>query len=252
MFDKKVREKPCLRCEVPLRDVNSRHCPSCGLAVWLSMSGNDGLEASNPGWMRRMQRASFVLIAAAAATFLSLIMIRLAPETSLVLQAGCYLLSASLILHHIGMVALCAYERRHPDRMRGVRIAAIVIAIIGISCAIPTAMAAASNHSANQSTRLTATSPADDDHERPPARAYRQHTQLEIVPTFEAIAIVASTIVIWGWNRSLARRGQSHSVGRWCSWLLTGPLLALFFIAPLLRAVLPQGAWQATFILSLF
>jgi len=61
--DKKAREKPCLRCGRSLRGVvDARHCPECGLAVWLSLGGNDALEWSNPPWLGRLSMVCGMLV----------------------------------------------------------------------------------------------------------------------------------------------------------------------------------------------
>src|SRR2546423_5256295 len=65
--DPKAREKPCLRCGYSLRKLpDARHCPECGLSVWLSLKQGDSLDLSNPAWLRRLATACWVIAAAHA------------------------------------------------------------------------------------------------------------------------------------------------------------------------------------------
>src|SRR3954451_3565540 len=61
--DKQARLKPCLRCGYSLRHIaGAKNCPECGLAVRVSLSGNSGLEWSNPRW-QRFRALAFAILA---------------------------------------------------------------------------------------------------------------------------------------------------------------------------------------------
>ncbi len=61
--DKQARLKPCLRCGYSLLHIaGSKNCPECGLAVRVSLSGNTGLEWTNPRWQRFLAFGVSVLV----------------------------------------------------------------------------------------------------------------------------------------------------------------------------------------------
>src|SRR5687767_15825931 len=76
--DPRAREKPCLRCGLSLRKLlDAKHCPQCGLSVWLSLNQNDTMDWSNPAWLRAMSIGAAImapaqLLALAAYVFLGL------------------------------------------------------------------------------------------------------------------------------------------------------------------------------------
>src|SRR5688572_30606498 len=110
--DRKAREKPCLRCGYSLRHLaDARHCPECGLSVWLSLNDDDALDRSNPQWLMRMSLGALIL---ALAQMLGLILwivfwfsdtvddlamrMRFSPLRIALMAVSCY-----LIVAHIGM-----------------------------------------------------------------------------------------------------------------------------------------------------
>jgi hypothetical protein len=63
--DRRAREKPCLRCGYSLRKLtDTRHCPECGLSIWLSLNSNDSLDWSNPAWLQRISTAAWIMAVA--------------------------------------------------------------------------------------------------------------------------------------------------------------------------------------------
>jgi hypothetical protein len=133
--DARSREKPCLRCGYSLRKLaDSRHCPECGLSVWLSLNNNDVLDASNPAWLRRMSLAAWamagittVAILAMAATWIGTIGGTPSSSTIQTLIVGFF-----IIAYHAALWGLAAHEQRYPDRLKVYRIAAQSIAVIGV------------------------------------------------------------------------------------------------------------------------
>jgi hypothetical protein len=133
--DPRAREKPCLRCGLSLRKLlDAKHCPQCGLSVWLSLNHNDTLDWSNPAWLRAMSigaaimaPAQFLALAAYAILMLPIGMRdeRRYPIAALI--AGIY-----LILYSCGLLILCRPERRYPDRLAAYRTFAQIAAVAGI------------------------------------------------------------------------------------------------------------------------
>lgn len=64
LSDPRAREKPCLRCGRSLKKVlDDRHCPDCGLSLWISLNPNDSLEWSNARWLRATAQGAWLLAA---------------------------------------------------------------------------------------------------------------------------------------------------------------------------------------------
>ncbi len=132
--DARAREKPCLRCGYSLRKLlDAKHCPECGLSMWLSLNSNDSLEWSNPSWLARLSLGAMVM---AIAQPLALFAIALQadpkrfynPPLLLALISGVYFL-----VYHAGLSALMSPERRYPDRIKNRRIAGLIIAPVGLA-----------------------------------------------------------------------------------------------------------------------
>ena len=128
--DPKAREKPCLRCGYSLRRIlDAKHCPECGLSIWLSLNQNDALDWSNPEWLRRMSLATLVMAIAqlpaiAAWAFTYWWFARYAWP---VLLAGVY-----FVLFGAGLLLLSSPENRHPDRSEGYRLAGRIVAVAAL------------------------------------------------------------------------------------------------------------------------
>jgi hypothetical protein len=139
--DPRAREKPCLRCGYSLRHIaDARHCPECGLSVWLSLSGNDDLEMSNPAWVSRLTLAAAAMALAhgilfgEAAWLLLLPFHRIAPGWGM--WYGLPLMLASLlIVSGTGLLIFAIAEGRYPERARGFRTAAKVVGGLSLGIA---------------------------------------------------------------------------------------------------------------------
>src|SRR5688500_3273227 len=133
--DPRAREKPCLRCGLSLRKLlDAKHCPQCGLSVWLSLNQNDTMDWSNPAWLRAMSIGAAImapaqLLALAAYVFLVLPMpIALEKRYAYAALVG----GAYLIVYSCGLLVLCRPERRYPDRLGGYRRFAQIAAVVGV------------------------------------------------------------------------------------------------------------------------
>ncbi len=134
--DPRARLKPCLRCGYSLRNItDSRNCPECGLAIWLSLSGNDDLEMSSPTWLRRLAWGTLVLAAAnaglgvglAAGLVVRSLAGRLMPMSYASLTATG--LALYLAASGAGLLLLAGDERRYPERTRTLRRIVVAAAV---------------------------------------------------------------------------------------------------------------------------
>jgi hypothetical protein len=128
--DPRARLRPCLRCGYSLRNVpDARACPECGLAVWLTLSGNDDLDLSNPEWLNRLALGSLTLAATHAALFAAVVALQawlLITENNGIVflnwmryigfVGGVYFLACGG-----GLLLLGGVEGRYPERSRGPR-----------------------------------------------------------------------------------------------------------------------------------
>ncbi|MGB7159165.1 MAG: hypothetical protein WBD40_13945 [Tepidisphaeraceae bacterium] len=140
--DPRARLKPCLRCGYSLKNItDSRNCPECGLAIWISLSGNDDLEMSSPEWLRRLATGTALLACANVALIAGVALLHLARMFPYAfahvsgLEALPWLLAAYLTISGGGLFLLGAHEARYPERVRGLRRAAIVMGGVAVGFA---------------------------------------------------------------------------------------------------------------------
>jgi hypothetical protein len=132
--DPRARLKPCLRCGYSLRNnIEARNCPECGLAVRISLGGDDSLEMSNPAWVRRQQLAVALLLLAHVGGLVAMALVQVAFATReygwgfAVYRGGwlgpvSWITPASAVLLAVGALLMAsAREGRYPDRLAGVR-----------------------------------------------------------------------------------------------------------------------------------
>jgi hypothetical protein len=146
--DRRAREKPCLRCGYSLRKLtDTRHCPECGLSIWLSLNSNDSLDWSNPAWLRRISMAAWIM---AVAQFVGLaayallwrykheldrmqaviapgVIYTTRPSPFIQITAGAYLL-----LYGSALLLFAGDEGRYPDKWSSYRWACRITAGAGI------------------------------------------------------------------------------------------------------------------------
>jgi hypothetical protein len=141
--DPKAREKPCLRCGYSLRKLgDAKHCPECGLSVWVSLNQNDGLDWSRPEWLRRMVMGLWVMTTAQAMALMpavTRVLVELAPDVEWLWnlrRVSGILAVAYLGVYHLGLVWLTWPERRYPDLLKNWRVfsyvACGVAAVVGL------------------------------------------------------------------------------------------------------------------------
>src|SRR5262245_44297110 len=115
--DPRAREKPCLRCGYSLRKLlDAKHCPECGLSVWLSLNGNDALDWSNPAWLRKLAVAAGILALAQLLGLIAWILLspqsrpRLFPTIPADQAIGLMALATGgyMVLYHVGLFLLGA------------------------------------------------------------------------------------------------------------------------------------------------
>ena len=141
--DPRARLKPCLRCGYSLRNVpDARACPECGLAIWITLGGNDELGMSNPAWLRRVALGAVALAASNLALIGGVIVGwlfgQLVTSPAVVPRSYVFLMSMSLVAHltlgAAGLAVLGASEGRYPERAGGLRRA--VLAGAGAAAAL--------------------------------------------------------------------------------------------------------------------
>lgn len=245
--DARAREKPCLRCGYSLRqNFDARHCPECGLSVWLSLNPNDALTASNPEWLTSSVRGAWIVAAGQVLSIGAFAMVAMVwfstwvttfrimsglydpemagpttmpgtwvtsvPTTpSHTLSAGGWMGAAYLVINAIGLLMLTTEEGRYPDRTRWTRIMARIIAPISLLAAAGLAMY-----------MLRHTPGGLNPWE--PANGLWQFG-IELI-------YVASAICMLGWFRRMTYRAGKSALSRLCGYLLFLPVIPLFKFAP--------------------
>jgi len=141
--NKHARLKPCLRCGYSLRHIaGARNCPECGLAARISLSGNSGLEWTNPRWQRFLALALCVLA-------LGMVCKVVGFATHWIIYAGAegyfamghrlfallawlsqYPFELSPVLCGLAICLLAQGEQRYPDDSRPVRAMGLVTGIL--------------------------------------------------------------------------------------------------------------------------
>ena len=133
--DPRARDKPCLRCGYSLRHiVDSRHCPECGLSAWISLGGNDALDASNPDWLRKVLAAVALLAGAALVALAGWLAAPALGSSKAWVVVGLWG-AVYLAMHHGAMLLLSAQEGRYPDRCRPHRRFGLFVGVVGLAVA---------------------------------------------------------------------------------------------------------------------
>ena len=214
-----AREKPCLRCGYSLRQIiDARHCPECGLSVWLSLNQDDVLNRCNPAWVVRQSVAAATLAAIqaiAVAVILGawLFGIEQALAERMVTSpviAEIFLSGMYLILTAAGMLLLAVPEHRHPDHLKPWRrllatgsvftgIAGLVFAGYGLPRFLT---------------------------------SFRPLLRYVIWQQWLGVALIVSSATTLAYLRQLARRVPSATISHFCEWLMLMPALMLVFVVP--------------------
>jgi hypothetical protein len=199
--DAKAREKPCLRCGYSLRKItDSRHCPECGLSVWVSLNQNDSLDWSRPEWLRVISIGAVVMAGAQALAMAG---------GAIVIGAGLWrnswviswMLGAYLMALGGGMVVLAVPEKRYPDQLKGFRwfvgVCGVVMVLLGVAICAMSALS-------------------------------RPMLPVFLIEMLLLVGAVATLLYI----RKLAHRMGSHKLAKVLGWLLLIPLLKFVQVFP--------------------
>ncbi len=221
--DKRAREKPCLRCGSTLRDVVERHCPKCGLSLWVSLGQNDSLDASHPGWQGRAALGAIVL-AMAAPLGVAGFGLRAFSWFGGHQLLGAWLCAGYFVIQSVGLYVFCGSEGRHPERVRGVRFAAWACAIVGVLAGVAMVLEA---HLGKVMVEQAASDEAGDGLSLLAADLTGQASVL-----FAKAVLVASVAIMGKWTNVLARRGHWHRLAALARWASLGPLIGLALTVP--------------------
>ena len=227
--DAKAREKPCLRCGYSLRKiVDVRHCPECGLAVWVSLSGNSALEWSNPRWLGPLGPICAGIALLTLAAMGAYAAARFSPKSQTLIQQ---MITGFFLMIDAGLTwILTANEKRYPDRLKTYRIVTRILAVAAVTLGAWIVFAGLTEH--------------NDDPLRFPPR----------------LLALALSIATFAYLRQLARRMNSLLLSRLTGYLLLFPagltlvtwVILIYFLGrfiPVLVGFLPVIYLPATAIL---
>jgi hypothetical protein len=243
--DPRAREKPCLRCGLSLRKLlDAKHCPQCGLSVWLSLNHNDTMDWSNPAWLRAMSIGAAImapaqLLALAAYAILMLPtpmpLERRFPIAALI--AGIY-----LILYSCGLLIMSRPERRYPDRLGAYRTFAQIAAIAGVFVGAALCAKGASTFSGGWPIvypEIPTTLPEGFDPEALEEYGYN-HFAPQILGrwwlTLTEFLLAVSAVATFAYLRKLAQRIPNSTVSRMSGYILFLPLIPFLKAFPIIGA----------------
>lgn len=198
--DPRAREKPCLRCGYSLRKLDDiKKCPECGLAIWISLSGNDTFDLSNPAWIRKIKNGCWMM---AAAHFFALPAVLLNFRI-IHWQPLVWLGSGALLLHCQGLFILAQPERRYPDKVKSQRLWAWIACFIALAIG--------------------------------PWSAFVQSRDRATL-TLTAGALFAASAP-WPLLRKLIWRAPHPKLARWAGWMMAFPASALLLLLPAIMVI---------------
>jgi hypothetical protein len=201
--DARARQKPCLRCGYSLRKiVDARHCPECGLSIWVSLNQNDSLDWSRPEWLRQISMGAMVMAAGQLVGVLFGMMMLLPQNWKL---AG-WVLGVYLATLGAGMMLLGIPEKRYPDKLKGFRWFLVGAGGAKVLLALYVLTYSAMGRSALD----------------------RWEWFFWIVEFLLVIAAVATLLYL----RKLAHRLGSHKLAKAMGWMLLIPLLKFVQVFP--------------------
>jgi hypothetical protein len=249
--DPRAREKPCLRCGYSLRKIiDSKHCPECGLSIWLSLNSNDTLDWSNPAWLRRVALATWVLAAAQVVGIGAYALMCLdgyqhmqamrsmfakmmgATDPTTMPSYGMYpfhlaLLGAAtrvaaaiyLLIYNGALLLLAGDEGRYPDKWSAFRWACRITAGIGLLAGLIVLVGG--------------------------GRGGGGGNGGEMIASIFRLSLLASAVATFAYLRKLAQRIPHSTLTRLCAIILLAPLVSFVKSVPLL------GWWLAMEVLDI-
>lgn len=244
--DPKAREKPCLRCGYSLRkNLDAKHCPECGLSVWLSLNGDDSLERSKPDWVAGISAAALIL---AAAQLLGFITFATTIFGGLTGAAWTHLLGWPAAVYAMGIAVGCYLlgqnEHRYPDRWASFRFGCKALAAVAVLVALICLVIATSHYG----------KPAIPVGPRAPSMFIRfyfiSHVTHHVDTAIEWLSLFV-TLMVCGYSRSLALRLPRSRFSRLCGWLMLLPLLAFVKSLPIVYYFVASFLGSALYFLPL-
>ena len=245
--DPRAREKPCLRCGLSLRKLlDAKHCPQCGLSVWLSLNHNDTLDWSNPAWLRAMSIGAAIMapaqVLALAAYAILMLPIGMRDERRYpiaALIAGIY-----LILYSCGLLILCRPERRYPDRLAAYRTFAQIAAVAGIVMGAALCAKGASTISMGWPIvypEIPTTLPEGFDPDimdEYGLNPFAPHILGRWWLTLTELVLAVSAVATFAYLRKLAQRIPNSTASRLSGYILFLPLIPFLKAFPLLAFII--------------
>ncbi|MGA2498972.1 MAG: hypothetical protein ABSH20_14615 [Tepidisphaeraceae bacterium] len=244
LSDARSREKPCIRCGYSLRgNPDARHCPECGLSVWLSLNQNEDLDWSSPAWTASLSLASWIMAAAQVLGMLAWVLMVLPPGVVGNRLAGAKVLAGVyFIVYHTAMLTLlCRHENRHPDRLKSQRSATQIVSIIAMGVGVLLLCHAL------PLLEFGATTPPTG---RPirPGGAGPGMPRMDLWIFLAELTFAAGILCTWTFFRRLGRRIPSATATRICGWMLLMPLIPVGKALPFVTLYL---AYQLSWLFAL-
>ena len=247
--DARAREKPCLRCGRSLRKLlDAKHCPDCGLSVWMSLNQNDALDWSNPAWLRALSVGTGIMAVAQVIVLAAyaILMLPAAGPLEKRLPWAALLGGIYLIVYSMGLLLACRRERRYPDRLSGYRLAAQIAAVVGIVTGAALCAKGASTLAGGWPVYYPVPDAMPEDFDPDVMAAYGDDPFAPQVRgagwlTLAKLVLAASAVTTFAYLRKLAQRIPNSTIARMSGYILFLPLIPFLKAFPIIGGIL---AWR--------